>query len=344
MRSNRSWSWFITALVLSAVCVAARRPRITKWKVIGKLPGGGVTEAGGTVLGTKKAGYWYVVFGGFRFPRARRNVWGLRLWPGKKKWRRLTSMPRPLTHVGQATDGRFFYAAGGFLGDHPGKSVSDVYRYDIEENRWKRLPNLPAPRAGGGLLLVARRWLIFSGGVNRPRRSLRKHVDHGDTWSLDLVHYRRGWRKDKAPIPYPRNHMAAVTTCNRYLWIGGQKKNDEWRQNSRVVSEYIPWKRTWAKDPWKSRWSPAWLPQAFGHISASVLPLWCGALVVGGTGWNRSHRNQLIWWHPARNRWVWVGKYPYPVATPVCGKLGNRLVCGTGETRYSQRIYMARIL
>lgn len=234
-------------------------------------------------------------------------------------------MPRPLTHMAQAMDERYFYGAGGYLGDHPGISVNDAYRFDIVANQWTNLPSLPEARAGGGMIIVGKRWLVFSGGLVRPFRSVRPVTDKSTTWSLDLWNQAAGWQDDKAPIPSPRNHMAGVKTCGRYFWVGGQIEANEHSGNSNAVSEYVPWSKKWVP-------GVAPLPKAFGHISASVLPYNCGIIVVGGLANGRALRREILWWDPNANFWRVMGDFPKQVATPVCGLLGDLLVCGAGES------------
>lgn len=245
-------------------------------------------------------------------------------------------MPEPLTHMAQAMDERFFYGAGGYLGDHPGMSVKSVYRFDFVANTWTRLPNLPEPRAGGGMVVIGNRYLVFSGGLVRPYRNTCCVTDKGTTWALDLFNTAAGWRDDKAPIPSPRNHMAAVKTCGRTFWVGGQHGSNEHTGNSNVVSEYIPWAQKWVP-------GIVYLPQPFGHISASVLPYKCGIIVVGGTTQNRTLRNEVLWWDPNGNFWRTIGFFPKRVATAVCGLLGDLLVCGAGESWHPDETFSTRL-
>ncbi len=318
-------------------------PTLSEWRLRAEYPIGGVFEAGGGILGTRKHGWWYIVFGGFyKFPGVTDAVHALRLYPRPaSKFTTLRRMPEPLTHMAQAYNGRYFYGAGGFLGRHPGKSVRSVWRYDLVLNRWTKLPDLPGPRGGGGLVLVGRRWLVYSGGVNRPYNSISVHIDHATTWSLDTEHLDKGWRNDSAPIPLARNHLAAVTSCGRHYWVAGQKGNNEVSGNTRAVTEYIPWQRKWITQPPRAIY---YLPNPFGHVSASVLPYRCGIIVVGGIGQRRKLRNQVLWWNRQTNKWHVIGVFPKPVATPVCGLIGNHLICGTGETTESKQILAARLL
>jgi len=77
--------------------------------------------------------------------------------PATNKWSSLTSIPQAISHCGQVADvddpnHPIFWLAGGFLGDDPGPSTTEVWKYDIRNNIWSGGPSLPAPRAGGALV------------------------------------------------------------------------------------------------------------------------------------------------------------------------------------------------
>lgn len=56
----------------------------------------------------------------------------------------------------------------------------------------------------------------------------------------------------------------------------------------------------------------------------------CGMIVVGGikTGVNMS--DALYSWDSLTDTWSQIGTYPNLVATPVCGLVGDELICATG--------------
>ncbi len=280
-----------------------------------------------------------VVMGGFdNFPHVTKAVYARKV--GNKqgvqvkwsKWERLADLPRPITHMAQAVDPvdqHIFCGVGGYLGKHPGRSVSDAYCYDFQKNKWTHLPKLPAPRAGGGLVFYrkyGKRELIFAGGVHRKFDSLCCHQDHGTTWSLDLNNVKAGWKNHYRNMPDPRNHMGAIESCGRYFWVGGQHKEEEAWGDRKSVSEYIPHQKRWVKSKE--------LPIAIGHISASVMPYKCGILVVGGVKLGGGRLKTVYWYSSYSNKWFLLGKTQTQAATPVCGIFetwkGDPLVCATG--------------
>ena len=62
------------------------------------------------------------VFGGFYNQKTQATVQSDRYDIKTDTWTPISPLPEKVTHAGQATDGRFIYLAGGFVGDHPGGS------------------------------------------------------------------------------------------------------------------------------------------------------------------------------------------------------------------------------
>ncbi len=302
-----------------------------------------VFEAAGTVLGGENGKKYLVVFGGyFKFPGVTREVHQLDLGNMNAKWERLADMPAKVTHVAQWTDGEnTFCGVGGYDGDFPGTSGNSCFCFNRITNEFTRLPNLPGDRAGGGLVRIMRngkKVFVYAGGVDRTMPSFREHIDYGTTWTLEYETNGAKWEKVKDDMPDPRNHMAAVESCGRYYFVGGQKKVDEQKGNSVTVSEFLVDSLTWKKQP------PAPLPIPLGHVSASVIAYRCGIIVVGGITNGRKMSNAVFYYNSATNKWSQIASYPHKVATPVCGIVGDELVCATGgELNYQNRVFKGKI-
>lgn len=289
------------------------------------------------------------VCGGFRFfPRVTSSCYSLRVDSQNQRWAKLRDIPEPLNHMAQTVDAEVFYGVGGFTGPHPGPSVKSAYEFNRSTNTWRRLPDLPAARAGGGVVLYEEggaRHLIYAGGVRRKKSRGRVfHKDYGTTYRLDLRDLGKGWVNENASMPDPRNHMGAVRSCGRYFWVGGQYKEREAWGNRKTVSEYLPNSKGWSTTP------PAQLPIALGHISASVMAYKCGIMVVGGIGRGRRKSSKVLFWESSTDEWHTIGNYPTTIATPVCGIHKQYLWCGTGNGKYykgrphpQRAFYKARI-
>jgi N-acetylneuraminic acid mutarotase len=82
--------------------------------------------------------------------------------PGAKKWRRLPAVPSRRGGTAAAGLGRWLVSAGG---ETPTVTIRTVSRYDIRKRGWSRLPNLPTPRHGLGVVAYGNRVYVLAGGT-----------------------------------------------------------------------------------------------------------------------------------------------------------------------------------
>ncbi len=73
--------------------------------------------------------------------------------PATDAWTRIADIPQAISHCGQVvdddiTDDQIFWLAGGLLGDYPGPSTQQVWKYSINNNVWSAGPPLPDQRGG----------------------------------------------------------------------------------------------------------------------------------------------------------------------------------------------------
>ncbi len=288
-----------------------------------------VFEAAGTIMGNEGGKKYLVVFGGYyQFPGVTKAVYQREFKAANAEWERLADMPAKVTHVAQWTDGKnTFCGVGGYDGDYPGTSGHSCFCYNRATNKYIPLPDLPGDRAGGGLAMIkknGKRMLLYAGGVDRTVPTFEVHIDYGTTWTLDYEDKNATWQKVKEDMPDPRNHMAAVESCGRYYFVGGQREVDEEEGNVATVSEFLPESMTWSKNP------PAPLPFGLGHVSASVMAYKCGIMVVGGLRNGKKMVTAVQYYNSTTNAWSTIGWYPHEVATPVCGIHGDEILCATG--------------
>ena len=60
--------------------------------------------------------------------------------PATDTWTSLASIPQAVTHCGQVADmdnpnNQIFWLVGGFLGNHPGPTTNEVWKYSITHNK-----------------------------------------------------------------------------------------------------------------------------------------------------------------------------------------------------------------
>ncbi len=299
-------------------------------------------EAAGTVLGSGKDMSYLVVFGGYSgFPKVTKAVYQRKFGSKNAKWEKLAPMPYKITHLAQWSDGNAFCGVGGYDGDFPGTSGNRGFCYNRITNKYTALPNLPGDRAGGGLVLIThkgKKMFVYAGGVDRVFPSFKTHIDYGTTWTLEYGNPKAKWKKLAQDMPDPRNHMAAVESCGRYYFVGGQKKVDEQKGNSVTVSEFLAGSLTWKKK------APAPLPIPLGHVSASVMAYQCGIIIVGGITNGKKMSDAVFYYNSKTNKWSKIGKYPNMVATPVCGIRGDEMLCATGgEWKMQKQVFIGKI-
>lgn len=234
-------------------------------------------------------------------------------------------MPYPLTHVAQAVVGQNLYTVGGFIGRGPGRSTGISLVYNRNTNRWRELPRLPEPRAGGGLVWVRRaNALFYSSGTYRRGGGSFRSEDSGDSWVLFLGNLGAGWQKRRS-LSNPRNHMAGVSVGDRHFFVGGQHRNREDTGNQRSVDEY-----DFDRDVWIRRQG---IPMPLGHIAVSTVEYEGGFLIVGGVQNGRRLSSRILYYDVAADAWSFIGSYPRMVQSPVCAVFQRTLYCATGSGR-----------
>jgi N-acetylneuraminic acid mutarotase len=97
--------------------------------------------------------------------------------PTTDTWTSLPSIPQAVTHCGQVADmdnpnNQIFWLVGGFLGDHPGPTTNQVWKYSINNRTWAAGPPLPAPPAGRAPVKLGRELHYFAGTIR-----------NGSTWT-----------------------------------------------------------------------------------------------------------------------------------------------------------------
>jgi hypothetical protein len=81
--------------------------------------------------------------------------------PGSRSWLRLRPVPGRRGGTAAGGVGRFVVSAGG---EAPGGTIRTVFAYDTRTGRWRRLPNLPTPRHGLGVVGLNGRVYVVAGG------------------------------------------------------------------------------------------------------------------------------------------------------------------------------------
>ena len=274
-----------------------------------------VSEAQGAVVNNK-----LYIFGGFL--KDLKTTPKVQVYdPATNRWTAKRDMPEQLTHAAVVADGQIVYVAGGFVGDHPGPQTAHVWKYNAASDTWSAFTPLPAARGGGAMVLLGRT-LHFAGGTERNPGQTDLYVrDTPDHWTLNLDNP-VAWQS-AAPLPNPRNHLAAAALNGKMYVMGGQHLGDEYIGTQSEVDMYNPVSNTWVK--------VASLPRAISHTNSSTV-VWNNRIVmVAGVGSNSEKIADVYEYDPAANTWSALPALPAPRQSPVAGVINNRLIVSTGS-------------
>ncbi len=259
------------------------------------------------------------VFGGHYNARAQSSSTVQVFNPQTGTWMRRAPLPVPTTHWNAAVAGGTAWLAGGFVGDHPGPTTTDVWRYDVADDRWRRGPPLPASR-GGGVLFLAGRALHYAGGFLPDRRT-----NSPDHWQLPLDGDST-WTP-RAPMPQARGQLSGVVLDGVFYAIGGQFGHDGGSHDLALVHRY---------DAVMDRWTDAApLPHPVSHAEASTIAVDGRAIVIGGRDrqgpWTDGFSlASVLLYDPLRDLWIALDELPHPLTGPAAAVLGPTLIVSAG--------------
>lgn len=238
--------------------------------------------------------------------------------PATNRWTRIADMPEAFTHATGVVVGNQIWFVGGYGGNHPGKSITRVWKYDTVSNSWSRGPDLPLARGAGGAALIGNT-IYFVGGMDRDRIN-----DRGNLWALDLNNQGRGWVA-KASMPTARNHLSVVALHGKLYAISGQLNQEQNQVALRHVEVYDPVTNTWSRK--------ADIPAPRSHVTSAVFTLGGRIVVVGGEhGFNLVNRS-IYAYDPDDNQWSSMGLLPAARSTMVAGALPDgRIIASTGNS------------
>ncbi len=129
--------------------------------------------------------------------------------PGGSRWRTGADLPTPREHLAAVSDDRFLYAVGGreLSADSNSRAVE---RYDVAENRWKKLASMPVASGSLGAAILKGR-LIAVGGETSTGVI-------GTVQSYDLSSGR--WSQ-LAALPTPRHGLGVAAFGGTLYALGG---------------------------------------------------------------------------------------------------------------------------
>lgn len=259
------------------------------------------------------------VFGGYTdtsfIPKTKRtDVYD----PVNNTWQRLEDMPNPITHAGTAVAGRDIYLAGGLIGTAAGTEINaarDVWKYNVDTNKWTAMPKLPRPRHAGELSLLNGQLHFFGGtGINRE-------VSRGNHWILSLDGG-TNWTQ-AAPLPNPRNHIGDAVIGGKIYAIGGQHGNEGTSVTQNSVHVWDPAQpNTWT--------AVANMPQSLSHIAKATFEMGNRIIVAGGQEVHSSSISDVIAYNPLSNSWTPLTSLPTARHSGIAEVIKNQIFYLTG--------------
>jgi hypothetical protein len=249
--------------------------------------------------------------------------------PVTNTWQRIADIPQPISHCGQVADednpnDPVFWLAGGFLGDHPGPSTTEVWKYDINNNTWTSGPPLPDQRGAGALVKLGRELHYFGGTIRQNGVYL---ADYGTHWAFNLD-TDTAWRTTTtdgqilAPMPNPRNHIGGTVLNGKIYAVGGQYLGDQ-NTPQAEVDVYDPATNSWSQT--------APMPRAISHVTANVFVRNSLMVVTSGRMANDVLIPNVIQYDPTTNTWSELPPLPGPRQSPVSGLIGDQTVVTCGD-------------
>lgn len=259
------------------------------------------------------------VFGGFHNAKTQASPQVWTFDPATGVWTRKRDMPSARTHVNPARLGDALWFAGGFVGDNPGPTTDEVWRYEWRTDRWSPGPPLPEPIGGGALLSVGNR-LHYFGGYRKDRNT--NSAAHWVLAPLDSASPST-W-VPAAPMPQPRGQFGGVELNGALYAIGGNVGHDP-------TPVDVPWVHRY--DPATDRWTEvAPLPFPRSHFEPAVLVRDGRIIIVGGRSRPRGEEAlaDVTEYDPVANRWMALPPLPEPRLSPIAVLLGDRILAGLG--------------
>ena len=217
--------------------------------------------------------------------------------PATNTWTQLSNLPQRSdgthvfhTHTSIALVDDEIWHIGGRSADPGYRVTRDVWIYNIPNDSWRRGPDLPKARGGGGAARLGRT-IHYIGGFDE-----RSACDADDHFVYDLDHPELGWQDftGTSPMPLARNHFGTTTLGGKLYTVAGQHAHDgcEKGKNLQYVHVY---------DPYTDRWQRlADFPHVQSHIEPSTFAYNGKIYSLGGQGQESA---SVAEYDPARDEW-----------------------------------------
>jgi N-acetylneuraminic acid mutarotase len=272
------------------------------WRAEGRLPG--ALEEGRAV----RAGDSAYIAGGVVtkvVDNVGRSTAAFRRYdPRTGRFTKLPPMPERLNHIGIAADRGSIYVVGG-LGDKLeflSLASDSLWRYDIAEASWQRLPSMPTARGALGVAIVGDT-LYAVGGRNGP-----ESLDTVEAYDL-----RTGTWSERAPLPGKRDHLGVAAIGGSVYAVAGRYDGGE------ELPDFVRF------DPERNRWVEL-QPLPAGTSGVSLERVGNELVVTGGENSDQEYiTGRTFAFRPSTGRWRELPPSPRPKHGYASFDYGNRL-------------------
>lgn len=152
--------------------------------------------------------------------------------PQTDRWQETASLPVSLHHAGAGAVNGKIYVVGGFRGTFSWTPVNTIWEYDPAKDQWRSLRSMPTPR--GALAVGVYKGKLYAVGGMGAGDGKGKDQNIGMNESYDPAS--DAWQSH-APLPTPRDHLAAVVVGDVLYAIGG-RRNLSYSDNLAVSEAY----------------------------------------------------------------------------------------------------------
>ena len=228
--------------------------------------------------------------------------------PAADRWTRRAPLPVALHHAGAAPLNGKLYVLGGLEGKRSWTPSRSLWEYDPQADRWSARREMPTARGALGVAVWEGKLYAVGGlGATRPFGLL------GNTGAVEVYDPATDQWEKKAPLPTPRDHLAAAVVDGKIHAIGG-RFNSDYSENLALHHVY---------DPAADRWSEAApLPKPRSGIAAAVLN---GKIFIfGGESPQGTFADNDVY-DPAANRWQSAPPMPTPRHGLGAATVGDRI-------------------
>lgn len=230
-----------------------------------------------------------------------------------------------VTHNGTVRVGTDVWIIGGRIGRHPGVVSNKVWIFNLNTQKWRRGPDLPAPVAGGGAALVNNK-IHWIGGLDRNAR-----CDVGTHFVYNLGQPSAGWKNItvKAGMPSPRNHFSTAVVNGVIYAMGGQYGHDacpgKFTQDTTLVHAFNPKNNSWSRK--------ADLPNKNSHAEPGTFVYKGDIYTTGG----ENAKNKVWKYNPRTNKWSTFRTLAENLVAPVARIVDGHLVVAGGGAPIAQQ-------